>query len=499
MNNQKQPLVTLILGGWGLAPASHGNLISGHSNKFTNLALHYPVFSLTALDGLDATNWATGYQALGAGRVSVPPVLQLQQDLASEDFYQHHLWSQIGRQLKKNTSTLQVVVVWDALEPTAAFLKSLCLLVERKKIAIALHLVVVELTGLEEQLAMLQNAGVVVATLAKNSYLDNGQNWQITNDYYQAITRGLATTSHLEPVSQLAELAKQGLIAFTNDIGQPLAELKAEDCLLLANFSNDKFFQLANFFLDKDVLAFERLPRLTSLGCYSLLSLPGQIDEHVFYPVSALPVTVAQLLIERGQSVAYFPQADQPARLLVDFRGAGNYSEQEIVNFLEWPRSDLSSALSEAVVNLPKQIVTTLKAGAALTVVDINWLAKIQNWPLEAVATLISLTDELIAAISKEVLNVGANLLIVSPQTWLEKYLDVQTDALTTGLSSAPSPLLLIGDGFMGKKLNDQSFEGDWSQLLASGQVGQVAALQLDLLDQAPGEQMPAVDFINYD
>ena len=478
-------LVSLVVGGWGIAPAGVGNLINGHSPELSDLGMNYPVFALNTADSGQLSKqigWNQGFFELATGHSRVDAHGRLAAALDGGDFYQNPLWLEIAKRLKKSGGRLHVMLIWDNSQESRQIVHNLSLLSSRKKLAIFLHLIIITKDGLEEAVAGFKDGRLHIATIAAAGYLDQSLDWGKTELYHQALTRGLGYTATQPLEVFIRDEANDKVLVLTDDYGQPLSEIKESDLLVVVNDPPVKFGQIIKALSDKDFAFFERKGRAQEALYYYLLPQSGVAEERVFYQESDYPCdTVAKALLENGRSISYYAQADRPERLLSDYRGDFVPRDQETFSFINFKPDNLLESVEQQAQLVIKGVAIDLKKDTDYIIIDFSWFDKVPGRTPTEVSALIELTDRFIGAIAKEVVAAGGQMIVVSHAAMLESYLDPKTDVLADKPSILPVPFIVVSEDFLGKNISGQVFEGDWSQLTPVGSVAQVAATQLKL------------------
>lgn len=273
------PVVLIILDGWGLAPAGPGNAVSQASvPNFNRFWASYPHAKLTAsgepvgLPHGERGNSETGHLNLGAGRIVYQDLPRINMSIADGSFFKNQAFLACFEHVKKNNSALHLMGligqggVHSSNEHLYALLrlakeaglKNLFLQLftdgrDSPPTSARLYLSQIE-TRLKEE-----GLGRIASLCGRYFALDRDNRWERTQKTYELLVDGLGEKAFsAEEAVQAAydhgktdEFIEPTLIVEKN--GQPLGLVKDQDAVIFFNYRIDRPRQLTKAFILPDL------------------------------------------------------------------------------------------------------------------------------------------------------------------------------------------------------------------------------------------------------
>ncbi len=269
-----EPVVVLVLDGWGIAPPSEGNAIElANKANFSKYIKTYPNGRLIASGesvGLPANeegNSEVGHLTIGAGRVVPQSLIRIRDSIKNLTFYENEALNAAKKHVYQNNSKLHIIGLVGSGEVHAS-IKHLYALLEfckRKEIQkVYLHLftdgrdsppheakkIVSEINS---ELEKLPNK-IKIASIAGRYYaMDRDMRWDRTEKVYNAMVlgQGIYASSATEAIEKAyADSKTDEFIEPTviTEFGKPVALVEDNDAVIFFNFRIDRPRQLTMAF-----------------------------------------------------------------------------------------------------------------------------------------------------------------------------------------------------------------------------------------------------------
>jgi len=278
MPDSINPVVLIILDGWGIAPASPGNAISlANTPYFNKLHSAYPHTQLTAsgqavgLPHGEDGNSEVGHINLGAGQIVYQDLPRINSSIADGSFFQNNALLQAINHAKKNNSTLHLMglIGSGGVHANNEHLFALIKLASLNKISkLSLHLFTdgrdspptTSQNYIADVKSHLKNEGIgqIASIIGRYYAMDRDFRWTRTQKAYQCLTQGIGQKA-ITPEEAIQKSYQQQktdeFIEPTNIIdstGNPVSLVSDNDAVIFYNFRVDRPRQLTKAFVLKD-------------------------------------------------------------------------------------------------------------------------------------------------------------------------------------------------------------------------------------------------------
>ena len=269
------PILLIILDGWGLAPAGPGNAITlAHTPNFDHYFKNFPHASLEAsgesvgLPRNEVGNTETGHLNIGAGQIVYQDLPRINMSIADGTFFQSPSLLAAKQHIQKNNSQLHLMGligpggVHSKLEHLIALIR-FCK--ENQITNVAVHAFTdgrdspptsssIYLDQIEAELQKYQ-IGYLASVTGRYYAMDRDMRWDRTEKAYRMLTQGQGATAH-DHAAIVNKSYQQGKTdefieptLITDENGQPKALIKPNDAVIFFNFRIDRPRQLAKAFV----------------------------------------------------------------------------------------------------------------------------------------------------------------------------------------------------------------------------------------------------------
>lgn len=352
----KQPVLLMILDGWGLAPASAGNAAAvANTPNLDKYFAEYPHTTLQAsgkfvgLPEGQIGNSEVGHLNIGAGRIIYQNLTRITKAIDDGNFFTNPVLCDVMAKTKANDSSLHLMgLVSDG--GVHSHLTHLLALVKMAKEQglknIYIHAFLdgrdvgpKTAAGYLKQLqdALMEIGAGKIATVSGRYYpMDRDKRWERVERGYRAIVLGegkLAT----DPVTAVEESYAAGV---TDEFVEPIViegvdgRVKAGDGVIFFNFRPDRARQLTRALNDKEFPYFERPEAALPVNFVCMTQYDATIDAPVAFPPEAYADTLGQLLAAKGMHQLRIAETEKYAHVTFFFNGGveePNENEERIL------------------------------------------------------------------------------------------------------------------------------------------------------------------------
>lgn len=340
----KQPLLLMILDGWGIAPAGQYNAAAlAKTPNLDALFANYPHTQLTCsgeavgLPDGQMGNSEVGHLNIGAGRVVYQELTRITKAIKDGDFFENPVLSKTMQTVQANGSALHLLgLVSDG--GVHSHLRHLVALLEMaKRQGLTKVYVHAFLDGrdvgpqtavgyLEELETAIQRIGVgKIATVSGRYYaMDRDKRWERVAKAYDAMVKheGAVFSDAASGVRASYEtgVTDEFVVPF---VAAPEAEdcVKAGDGMIFFNFRPDRARQLTRAFVDDDFSYFERPQAARPVDFVCMTQYDETIKAAVAFAPEALADTLGKVLADHDLRQLRIAETEKYAHVTFFFNG----------------------------------------------------------------------------------------------------------------------------------------------------------------------------------
>ncbi len=351
VRKQLEPIVLVILDGWGLSAGVSGNVIrQAQPDQFVRLWHEHPHGVLRAVSPVDEAmgmlgSSVTGHASIGTGRLVHADASDLQLAIASGAFFTSSGFAELVAVSQANRRTVHVIsLISDRSSHGRTDIVTACLeLLQRQQLTdVVLHVILDDAPGAAVAQTLRQLAAALahrslarIGSVSGRSFaLDRSEQWELTRRTYRALIGRPGRSCTLEQL--LDELTEQidqaGDLEPTTVIdaaAQPVGVVRAGDTVLVTTTRADRSIQLIRAFADPQALTRLGLVRREPLLGVKLWTL---IDCHLDLPdvlpvfrTAAIPDSLGRIVADHGLAQARIAPTNRFSH--VTFSLNGGHSE----------------------------------------------------------------------------------------------------------------------------------------------------------------------------
>ncbi|MBM2804453.1 MAG: phosphoglycerate mutase, 2,3-bisphosphoglycerate-independent [Deltaproteobacteria bacterium] len=478
-----QPVVLIILDGFGINPRKEYNAIANASKPNLDALLRTYPNSRLSMSGVDVGlpagqmgNSEVGHMILGAGRIVYQDLTLIHRDIAEGGFYHNGVLLDALRKTKAKSDRLHLMgLLGDGgVHSHQLHMEAIVEMAKREKLGqVYLHLF---LDGRDtppnsaEQFMLDLNGklktfpNVKIATVSGRYYaMDRDKRWDRVEKAYACLTQGIGNqaSSALEAIrNSYKEKVTDEFVLPTTIAGVvPDGLMRDGDGVIFFNFRADRARELTRALTDGDFKEFPRSQRI-ELCSYTTMT---QYDETFKHPVAYQPREIRKILGEvasqAGVKQLRIAETEKYAHVTYFFNGGAEskFSGEERI-LIPSPKDvatyDLKPEMSarpvtEALVRyLGEQDVGLVIANYA----NADMVGHTGNF--EASVKAVEVIDECLGRVVDAVLGKKGKLIITADHGNIEQLIDYDTGMPHTAHTLNLVPVILIDEAHQKCRLN---------------------------------------------
>lgn len=518
-----QPIILVILDGFGLSPVTEGNAVAMAKTPFLDWAIaRAPKAMLHAsgsevgLDWGEMGNSEVGHLNIGTGRIIMQDLPRINKTIEDGTFFENGALIEAASRLKKSGSRLHIIGLASTGGVHAHLRHMLAMLDFAKKNNIkdvVLHLIsdgrdtapetlVKDLPAIKE--ALVQCPGAIIGSLSGRYYaMDRDKRWDRIQAAYLAIVAGKGrTASTIDDALSLAKQAKETDEFITPTVivdtsGKPTGTIGKDDVVIFTNFRPDRARQLAAALVQKEFTDFPRPQGPVSffVSFTSYGQEPGP-DVKVAFFAPETTNQLASVIAQAGLNQFHIAETEKYAHVTYFLNGglekAFGKEERVLVPSPKVATYDLKPEMSAS--GITKNIVKRLKHDpppfSVINFANPDMVGHTGN--LQATIRAIEVVDEQLLEIRKLAAGIGAMLLISADHGNAEQLIHPETHEIDKEHTTNPVPFFMIPPDLAYQSVEVDQEKTDEIVFAATPAVGVLADIAptiIDLLDlQKPGE-----------
>lgn len=496
----KQPLVLMILDGWGTRHDCRDNAITeADPVNFYALKDKYPntLLKCSGQDvGLPAGqmgNSEVGHLNMGSGRTVYQEITRISNAIEDGSFFQNpEFVKAIGSALKNGGAVHLMGLLSDGgVHSSMDHLYALLDLCKQQGVSrVFIHAYLdgrdVDpksaarfISALQKKMDVLQLGQI--ATLSGRYWgMDRDKHWDRVEKTYNAMVLGegvkapnaFAAVENSYEARVTDEFVEP--VVIIDDNGQPLATVKDGDSVIFYNFRSDRARQITRAFVDRDMMHFERRvwPQVHYL---CMTRYDATIDAPVAFPPQNLANTLGEVLAQHKLKQLRIAETEKYAHVTFFFNGGieePNPGEERVLI----PSPNVATYNLKPEMSAP-EITERVIAELQRDIYDVV----IMNYAnpdmvghtgvLEAAVKAVATVDKCLHQVVEQVRSQGGNIIITADHGNCEMMVDPDSGSPFTAHTTEKVPLILVADQYQGQPLRED------------GSLADIAPTMLKMLD----------------
>lgn len=467
----KNPLVLIIMDGFGISEESLGNsAITKETTPYLNEFFeNYPTSLLGASGeavGLPCGqmgNSEVGHMNIGAGRIVYQELTRINKSIKDESFYKNTALKNAILSAKKSNSALHIMgLISDG--GVHSHIKHLCALLKMaKKFNMRKVYIHAFLDGrdtsptsgksfmesCENEIKNLE-IGKIATLMGRYYAMDRDNRWERVKKAYDAMANGEGVYEK-NPIQALENFYQAGI---TDEFIAPTvcdknAMINSGDSVVFFNFRPDRARQLTHAMVDENFKGFIRAKKLDNLNFVCMT----RYDESIFnvkvaFDNEKLENTLAEVLSKNNLTQLKIAETEKYAHVTFFFNGGiePKYAGEDR-NLIPSPKVatyDLKPEMSAfEVTKIAKEKIVSRKYDViVLNFANCDMVGHTGNF--EAAKIAVKTVDNCVHELVQAILNVGGCAIITADHGNAEKMLD-ENGEIFTAHTTNPVPLCIIG------------------------------------------------------
>jgi len=520
-------VVLIIVDGFGVAPAGHGNAVSlAKIPALDFMVNNFPSLTLQASGPLVGLPWGemgnseVGHLNIGAGRVVGQDLPRITNSIQRGEFFKNPVFLEAIEHAQKNNSSLHLMgmVSPGGVHSYDEHMYALLgMAAEHGLKKVFIHMFTdgrdtAEKIALESIIKLNERIGRIgigkVATITGRFYaMDRGGHWAQTILTYKALVEGQGEifSSPEEAIRNnydrriFDEMVKPTVIVGQD--GQPVAKISHNDAVIFINFRSDRALPLTQSFVSPQDLPPEfRQQPLENLYFATMTQYAPGLPVHVAFSSMDLKNNLAEVLSGNSFSQFHIAESEKYAHVTAFFNcgrtekfpgeerviitspeNSNNYSDHP-----EMSAKKVTDTLIEKITSSPINFFVCNFANCDM--VGHTGLLKAAILAVESI-------DGCLAKIMNACLNNDAVLLVTADHGNVEQMISPKTGDIDKDHSTNPVPLLVVSNEFKFAKPLDNNFMV-LSSRVPAGVISDIAPAILDLYGLPKPAEMTGINIL---
>jgi 2,3-bisphosphoglycerate-independent phosphoglycerate mutase len=486
----KQPLLLMILDGWGINPdPAHNAIAQARTPNMTRLATEYPATEIgtsgmaVGLPDGQMGNSEVGHLNIGAGRVVYQDLTRISKAIVDGDFFTNPVLHDC---ISKTTAAggrlhLAGLLSDGGVHSHETHLYALLELAKREGLSeVFIHCL---LDGRDtppssgaEYLARLEakireiGVGRIATVMGRYYAMDRDNRWERVEQAYAAIVEGkgegaASATAAIERSYANAVTDEFVLPTVLLDGSEPVGKLQDADGFIFFNFRSDRAREITRAFTDPQFTGFERRvwPQLASYVC--LTEYDETFGLPVAFPSESLTNLLGDLLARAGLRQLRIAETEKYAHVTFFFNGGNEApfpgeerclipSPKEVATYDAKPEMSAHPVTAELLRRLDEDVYDVI----VLNFANADMVG--HTGILPAAVQAIETVDSCVGRLVEKVLSRGGRVLITADHGNAEMMVD-ESGGPHTAHTTEKAPFILVDDLRKGAKLRPDGILAD--------------------------------------
>ena len=525
---RKEPLVMVILDGWGIGSKDTANPINAAGPKNINHIRHnYPAGTLQASGIAVGLPWGefgdseVGHLTLGAGKVLYQHYPRISLAIKDGSFYKNSELIGAFESAKKNNSRVHIVGLLGKSNIHSSFEHLTSLLEFAKKENVERISIHAFTDGRDsppkEALNLIADLprGLVASISGRFFAMDRDLHWDRTKRVYDTLVgnTGLPLDGSLgssdspdtngSSISDISNILRESYSrGLTDEFIEPTLIKPAEkiadgDTIIFFNFREDGMKQLAQMFVDPAAGEKHTIPK--NLHITSFTSYSSKLNFPVAFPADTVVNPLGRVLADNGKVQLRIAETEKYAHVTYFFNGLverpfkSEYRvlipSKNIARHDEFPQmmavevtTRVTSAISEGVYDF-----------ILVNYANADIIGHTGNFDAAMVA--IKTIDDQIGILTKLILETGGTMVITSDHGNVERMINLRTGLPETTHDPSPVPIYVVKKGYERTKSEETAVQIEKTNI---GVISDVAPTVLALMRMQKPQEMTGISLLKY-
>lgn len=516
-SNRPNPVVLIILDGWGVTQPYSGNAISqANTPVMKELIGKYPSMTLMAsgeavgLPWGEAGNSEVGHINLGLGRILYQDLPKINKAISDNSFYSNETLLKVAEHVKKNKSKLHFVGLLSngCVHASIEHLQALLVFAKNNDIKeVYIHAI---LDGRDTQYnsgsgfikyieRFFNEYGVgKIASISGRFYaMDRDNHWDRIAKAYNAMTEGVGNQAD-DAVRAVDDSYEKKIY---DEEFVPTAILEKDkpnligdnDAVVYFNYRSDRARQLTKAFA---LPGFDKFPRkyLKNLMFACFTEYEKDLPVEIVFKTEEISNSLGEVISRAGLKQLRIAETEKYAHVTYFFNGGRETKSEgevhELVPSPQVPSYDLKPEMSalELTDKIIKEVSNNKYNFVLVNFANADMVGHTGN--IQASIKAVEVLDKCVGKIVKTVLGKKGVVMITADHGNAENVFNVQTGTIDKEHSTNPVPFMIIGEQFEGRNLGSDVPGGDLSLVQPQGILSDIAPTILKIMNLEKPEEM---------
>lgn len=336
------PLVLIILDGWGLSPERTGNAIKQAATpNMDALGKNYPHATLQASGisaGLywgDVGNSEVGHLIMGTGRILYQNFPRISMSIEDKSFFDNEVILETIKYAKNNGKPLHLMgLVSDAgTHSHVDHLFALIKIARENKLPVRIHFfsdgrdtgprsALEYIHKIEEDIKDMPDAKIATI-MGRAIAMDRNNRWDLIQKAYECLTGGKGEAS----ASAEEAIKKSYSSGITDEFIEPAVinpdksdMIDSGSSVIFFNFREDRAREITKAFIKEDFKEFPR-EKIENLYFTTIIEYEKGLGSHIIFPSRLVQNSLAQILSNNGLTQLHIAETEKYAHVTYFFNG----------------------------------------------------------------------------------------------------------------------------------------------------------------------------------
>lgn len=529
-------LVLVVLDGFGIATASHGNGITqADPQTFNHLVDNYPTVTLQASGPAVGLPWGemgnseVGHLNIGSGRIVGQDLSRITVAIEDRNFFKNPAFLETIEHVKKNKSKLHLfgLVSPGGVHSYDEHLYALLgLMAENGLKDVYIHMFLdgrdtppqIALETLNKINRKMQNLGIgKIATIAGRFYaMDRAEHWNLTENTYNAMVLGIGPTATsaqqaiesnysqhiydemIPPTVIIQDNSKPGTDKLVP--GKPV-KIEDNDAGIFFNFRPDRALQLTRALTDDNFSKFSKPPKkLKNFLLVTMTEYAQDLNVKAAFPPQEVTNSFTEVISKQGLRQFHTAESEKYAHVTVFFNGGVINpfpgEDREIITSPASNYQNYQDVPEMSAYKLTESLLGKLKSNYSFYLINFANADMVgHTGNLKASIAAIKVVDECIKKIYEACKELDICLIITADHGNIEELLDIRSGGIDKEHSTNPVPFILVAEQFKRARSKDGGIVS-LAGVMPAGVLSDVAPTMLELMALSKPSEMTGLSLL---
>ncbi|MBI3952557.1 MAG: 2,3-bisphosphoglycerate-independent phosphoglycerate mutase [Candidatus Doudnabacteria bacterium] len=520
-------IVLVVLDGFGIATASHGNAITlAQPLTLNNLVDNFPATTLQASGPSVGLPWGemgnseVGHLNLGAGRIVGQDLSRITLSIEDRSFFKNKAFLAAIDHVKKNNSNLHMIglVSPGGVHSYDEHLYALLGLAAEEKVAnVFIHMfldgrdtppqIALDTLGKLSRKMLDLKVGKISTVTGRFYAMDRAEHWNLTESAYRAMVEGEGKQAG-SAQQAIADNYEQHIFdemipptVIIQDDGKP-APISDNDAVINFNFRPDRALQITRALKEKSFGKFVQPAKiLKNLLVVTMTEYAKDLEVEVAFPPQEVVNGFAEVISKKGLRQFHIAESEKYAHISIFFNGGlinpFPGEDREIITSPASNYQNYQDVPEMSAFKVTESVLGKIKSDYPFILINFanpDMVGHTGN--LQASIQAVKAIDECVKKIANACLESDdICLLITADHGNIEELLDIRSGGIDKEHSTNPVPLIMVAQRFRRRQSKDLGVSS-LAGTVPIGVLSDVAPTMLELLGITKPAEMTGISLL---